>query len=270
MISLTTQDPIRLVQITDTHLYGSATGTLLKMNTGKSFDSVLDLVDKQEEEIDLILATGDIAQDSTVTAYRQFIEGMARLEAPFRWIPGNHDSASVMLEVDGKASGKEVRINNWQILFLDSSVEGQVHGRLTPAELQFLEAALEAVAQDTSVEHSLICLHHNPVKGTAAWMQDIGLHNSDEFFAVIGRFAKCRCVVYGHIHQELDFEYQGVRCLCAPSTCIQFKPDVTNFALDRRNPGYRALKLFGNGDIQTQVSRITGFESTADFRSTGY
>ncbi|MEX2470254.1 MAG: 3',5'-cyclic-AMP phosphodiesterase [Pseudohongiellaceae bacterium] len=270
MISLTTQDPIRLVQITDTHLYGSATGTLLKMNTGETFDSVLDLVDKQEEEIDLILATGDIAQDATVTAYRQFIEGMARFDAPFRWIPGNHDSASLMIEVGGKASGKEVRINNWQILFLDSSVEGQVHGRLTPVELQFLEAGLEAAAQDASVAHCLICLHHNPVKGSAAWMQDIGLQNGDEFFTVVGRFAKCRCVVYGHIHQELDFEHRGVRCLCTPSTCIQFKPDVINFALDRRNPGYRTLELFGNGDIQTQVSRITGFASAADFRSTGY
>jgi len=224
----------------------------------------------REEGIDFILATGDIAQNATVAAYRQFLDGIARLEAPLRWIPGNHDSAAVMLDVDDEASGKEVRINNWQILFLDSSVEGQVHGRLTPEELAFLDAGLAAAQQDDAVDHCLICLHHNPVEGSAVWMHDIGLHNKEEFFAVLARFDKCRCVVYGHIHQELDFEHAGVRCLCAPSTCIQFKPEVTNFTLDRCNPGYRTLKLHGNGDIETEVLRITGYESAADFRSTGY
>lgn len=270
MTVLTTTDPIRLVQITDTHLYGKAGGTLLKMNTQDSFDQVLELVNATEEGIDFVLATGDIAQDSSPDAYHQFLKQIASLKAPFRWIPGNHDSASVMQQVDPEASGKRVQINNWLILFLDSSIEGHVHGELSRAEMAFLETSLEEAEGDAAIDHCLVCLHHNPVKGNAGWMRDIGLHGGEKFFALIRRFEICRCVVYGHVHQDLDYRHYGIRCLCTPSTCIQFKPHVKNFALDPVSPGFRSLQLHSDGKIDTVVHRVEGFDSTADFQSAGY
>jgi len=272
MSSIKTKNPINLVQITDTHLYGKPTGTLLKMNTHGSLDYVVDLVKGNEERIDFILATGDIAQDGSPPAYEHFIKTMAELNAPFSWIPGNHDKPSVMDEVGARRGfcEKRVSLNNWHLLFLDTSVEGQVHGRLSDDELEFLRASLDSAEGDTGIDHVLVCLHHNPTKGNAGWMKDIGLHNGKEFFKVLSRFTKVRCIVYGHIHQELDYDHQGIRCLCTPSTCIQFKPNVNNFALDRSNPGYRTLQLHANGDIDTRVYRVEGFEFEADFNSTGY
>lgn len=272
MSSLTKQDPIHLVQITDTHLYGKPTGTLLKMNTHESLERVLDIVRQNEKRIDFILATGDIAQDASPEAYHYFIDKMNGLKAPFIWIPGNHDRASVMQEVGGKSpiNEKTLTINNWRIVFLDSSVEGQVHGRLTPSEVKFLRDSLEQAESDVDVDHCLVCLHHNPTKGNAGWMKDIGLHNGSEFFKTVKLFTKTRCVVYGHVHQDLDYEHEGIRCLCTPSTCIQFKPNVTNFALDKLNPGYRTLLLHANGEIDTRVYRVEGFTFEADFSSKGY
>jgi len=272
MASLKTNNPIQLVQITDTHLYGDAEGTLLKMNTHDSFAHVLDVVRAHENSIDLILATGDITQDASVTAYEHFQEKIKILDAPFRWIPGNHDSASVMAEVaNGSAAGeKEIQINNWMILMLDTSIEGQVHGRLAPRELEFLEKSLVAAEKNASVDHVLVCLHHNPVKGNAGWMKDIGLHNKDRFWEILKKSLKLKCVVYGHVHQELDFEHNGIRCLCTPSTCIQFKPNVVNFALDQVNPGYRTLQLHQDGSIDTQVYRVEGEVFEVDYSSVGY
>jgi len=77
-------------------------------------------------------------------------------------------------------------------------------------------------------------------------------------------------VLYGHIHQQLDFQHQGIRCLCSPSSCIQFKPNVTNFALDKLNPGYRWLKLYTDGRVETEVVRVSGEIFEADFSSPGY
>lgn len=272
MTSLKTDNPIQLVQITDTHLYGTASGTLLKMNTHNSFEQVLNNIKDREKAIDLVLATGDIAQDSTPAAYKHFTKNIAGLNAPFRWIPGNHDSASVMNEIsDGStASEKTVRVNNWLILMLDTSVEGQVHGNLAPAELEFLQSSLNQAELDNGIEHCLVCLHHNPVQGNAGWMKDIGLHNKDQFWSLLGDSQKMRCVVYGHVHQELDFVHQGIRCLCTPSTCIQFKPDVVNFALDQVNPGYRTLQLHEDGSIDSQVHRVEGEEFEVDYSSEGY
>ena len=69
MTSLTTRHPIRLLQITDTHLYGSSSGKLLEINTQDSMDHVVKSVQKNEEQIDFILATGDIAQDASLEAH---------------------------------------------------------------------------------------------------------------------------------------------------------------------------------------------------------
>ncbi len=272
MTLLKTDNPIQLVQITDTHLYGTASGTLLKMNTHYSFEQVLNSVKENEKSIDLVLATGDIAQDATPAAYKHFAKQIENLNAPYRWIPGNHDSAKVMKDIaDGSdASEKTIRINNWLILMLDTSVEGQVHGKLEPPELEFLRSSLSDAENDDDIHHCLVCLHHNPVRGNAGWMREIGLHNKGTFWQILEKFSKIRCVVYGHVHQELDFVHDGIRCLCTPSTCIQFKPNVVNFALDQVNPGYRTLQLHEDGNIDSQVYRVEGEEFEADFTSEGY
>ncbi len=272
MTTLKTDNPIQLIQITDTHLYGNPSGTLLKMNTHYSFEQVLNVVKQKESGIDLILATGDIAQDATEAAYKHFAENIAELEAPFRWIPGNHDSARVMSEVANgtSASDKTIRVNNWQILMLDTSIEGQVHGMLEQSELDFLADGLTAADKDEAIDHCLVCLHHNPVKGNAGWMKDIGLHNKNKFWEIGKQSAKLKCIVYGHIHQDLDFEHEGIRCMCTPSTCIQFKPNVVNFALDQVNPGYRTLRLHEDGTIDSEVHRVEGKSFEVDFSSGGY
>lgn len=272
MTALITQNPINITQITDTHLYGKPSGTLLKMNTNETLGHVMELVKANEDGIDLVLATGDIAQDASEKSYANFLEIIASLNSPFRWIPGNHDNATVMHRIaEGTdANEKTAQLNNWLIVLLDSSILGQVHGKLAKTELKFLTSVLRAAEKDDSIDHCLITLHHNPVPGNSAWMKDIGLENGEEFFQAIKTSKKVRCVLYGHIHQELDFEHEGVRCLCTPSTCIQFKPNVTSFSLDRVNPGYRSLQLFADGSIESIVRRVSGETFEADYNSPGY
>jgi Icc protein len=264
--------PVRVVQITDTHLFRDPRAALLKLNTQDSFEKVMELVIQNESDIDVVLGTGDIAQDASREAYLRFAQAMQPLNAPFYWIPGNHDHRQVMetLEPFEHAFANLVTLGKWQIVLLDSSVAGEVYGRLHERELQHLERTLQAVARHLEVEHVLVCLHHNPVDGTAGWMSGIGLHNQDEFLAIIERHACVRAVLYGHIHQELDFVRQGVRYLCTPSTCIQFKPQVQDFTLDDVNPAYRTLLLQPDGRIDTHVIRVTGHAFEVDHTSTGY
>jgi len=271
-MTTTSNNPVRIIQITDTHLYEEPEGTLARMNTQDSFRKVLDLVKTNEKEIDLILATGDIAQDASEDAYGYFMTAVGETGVPFRWIPGNHDIASVMEDVaEGtNACDKSTQLGNWLILTLDYSIVGQVHGRLDPEEIEFLKSSLSAATTSSEIENILITLHHNPVPGTAGWMKDIGLENPSELFDALKMTDKVRGVLYAHIHQELDFNLQNIRYMCTPSTCIQFKPQVTNFTLDRLNPGYRSLQLFADGKIETAVFRVTGFDLEADFSSAGY
>lgn len=266
------QDPVRLVQVTDTHLYGVPKGTLLKMNTDESLDYVLKLIQEKEHEMDMVLVTGDITQDGSDQAYEAFQEKIKVLDAPYRWIPGNHDNPKVMERLSqGTEACRRIEVlNNWQITLLDSSVDQQVHGHLAQDQLQLLEASLSTAAADEKIDHCLVTLHHNPIPGEAGWMIDIGLNNAAEFWEIATQFPKVRAVMYGHIHQELDFIHQGIRCFCTPSTCIQFKPVTDDFALDDINPGYRCLQLFADGHIESKVERVTGHKFEVDFNSVGY
>lgn len=272
----TDERSVRVVQITDPHLYGDPGAELLKMNTQESFERVLELIAEYEPDVDLFLATGDIAQDATPAAYERFARCLQPFRVPFYWVPGNHDRRAVMAGMNDsgavyrEASRKQVVIGNWQILMLDSSVPGQVHGRLSPKELDFLDRALATAATDPDIRHTLVCLHHNPHPGTASWMEGIGLHNADELLATLAGRDSVRAVLHGHIHQSLDYEDDGIRFLCTPSTCIQFKPGVTDFTLDDEAPAYRWLELLGDGRIETGVERLPDFEVVVDHESGGY
>jgi len=264
--------PIKLVQITDTHLYGTAGGTLLKMNTADSLNHVVKMVARNEKAIDLILATGDIAQDASIAAYEKFLEAIIPLNTLCRWIPGNHDVATVMQYVakDSDLCNKTIQLQNWYIVMLDTSIVGQVHGRLAESEIEFLQEKLEFVKASEAIDHCMICLHHNPVPSSGQWMKDIGLQNNERFFKIAASCSKVNSVVYGHIHQSLDFEHLGIRCFCTPSTCIQFKPDTMSFALDELNPGYRSFTLYEDGSIESDVKRILDSDLDVDLESTGY
>lgn len=272
MIKTQADTPLRVIQITDSHLFRDPTAALLKLNTQESFERVIELVENNEPRIDVVLATGDIAQDASLEAYVRFSEAMGRLRAPFYWIPGNHDRRAVMEKAPAHraAADKKIRFGNWQIVMLDSSLDGEVHGMLTASELAFLEACLQSAEDDPQIEHTLVCLHHNPVPGSAHWMSDIGLHNQVDFNAMVDRFTSVRAVVYGHIHQELDILRAGVRYFCTPSTCIQFKPEVVDFALDDLSPAYRWFNLHSDGSIESAVERVTGYVFDVDHESTGY
>ncbi|MES3008796.1 MAG: 3',5'-cyclic-AMP phosphodiesterase [Pseudomonadota bacterium] len=272
MIKTQADTPLRVIQITDSHLFRDPTAALLKLNTQESFERVIELVESRESEVGVILATGDIAQDASPEAYVRFSDAMHRLGAPFYWIPGNHDRRAVMEKAPAhqQASQKRIKLSNWQIIMLDSSVIGEVHGFLAAAEIAFLQSCLQSVPNDPHIEHTLVCLHHNPIPGTAHWMNGIGLHNQDEFNALVDRFDSVRAVVYGHIHQELDILREGVRYFCTPSTCIQFKPEVVDFALDDLSPAYRWFNLHSDGSIESAVERVTGYVFDVDHESTGY
>ncbi|WP_223506430.1 3',5'-cyclic-AMP phosphodiesterase [Pseudomonas sp. GL-RE-29] len=266
--TLTTADPALLVQISDSHLFAEADGTLLGMNTRDSLQKVIELVRAQQPQIDLILATGDISQDGTLESYQQFREQTGQLDAPARWIPGNHDEPRIMAEAAVQSALLEpvVDIGNWRVTLLDSAVPGSVPGFLQDEQLQLLAQALSEAPE----RHHLVCFHHHPVSIGCEWMEPIGLRNPEAFFEVLDRFPQARALLWGHVHQEIDQMRNGVRLIASPSTCIQFEPGSEDFKVGEQAPGYRWLRLLPDGRLETGVERVIGFEFQVDYGSNGY
>jgi Icc protein len=266
--TLTANDPVLLVQLTDSHLFAEADGTLLGMKTRDSLQKVIELVLAQQPHIDLVIASGDLSQDGTLESYQQFREMTRQIDAPARWIPGNHDEPQIMAQaaVQSQLFTPVVDIGNWRVTLLDSAVPGSVPGYLQDDQLQLLARALSEAPE----RHHLVCFHHHPVSIGCAWMEPIGLRNPEALFAVLDRFPQVRAVLWGHVHQEIDQLRNGVRLLASPSTCIQFEPGSVDFKVDTLAPGYRWLRLLPDGQLETGVERVTGFEFQVDYGSTGY
>ncbi|MBK0032476.1 3',5'-cyclic-AMP phosphodiesterase [Erwinia sp. S43] len=261
---------IRILQITDTHLFAGKHETLLGVNTWASYEAVLEAIAAQRRHYDLIVATGDLAQDHTTEAYQHFAEGIARLPAPCVWLPGNHDFQPTMFSTLASASiadEKHVLIGDcWQVVLLDSQVFGVPHGELSEYQLEWLDKTLAREPH----RHTLVLLHHHPLPSGCTWLDQHGLRNPHMLDAVLQRYPLAKTLLCGHIHQELDLEWQGRRVLASPSTCVQFKPHCTNFTIDAESPGWRWLNLFDDGRVETEVCRLTTRIFSPDLDSEGY
>ncbi|MEH6557771.1 MAG: 3',5'-cyclic-AMP phosphodiesterase [Oceanicoccus sp.] len=268
-VPIDSHQPIKLLQITDTHL-GAQTGeTLLGLNTDYSLEQVVDLVRQEQPPVDLLLGTGDISScgaNSSYHRYRQLTKGLADQTL---WLPGNHDSVATMKDAasDGNEMAGFATIGNWSIIMLNSKTPGEVGGSLTDEELDLLNGGL----QQSRNGHALVCLHHHPISIGCDWLDEQRVSNADRLFSVLDEFAHVRGLLWGHVHQQIDRQRNGVKLMATPSTCIQFAADSADFKLDRLNPGYRWLNLQENGDIETGVSRVSGVEFDIDYNdSSGY
>ncbi|MEE4661292.1 MAG: 3',5'-cyclic-AMP phosphodiesterase [Halieaceae bacterium] len=263
-------NPLRLVQITDTHLKQEAGGSLVGMNTDNSLAHVIDLVKREQPAIDLVLGTGDISDHGSEEAYQRAAVFFSRLEAPVLWLPGNHDDASAMNRVLGQ-QGKLLRAavgGNWIVVLLNSQIPGEVGGELGATELAWLEECLQYAERNQL--HCLVCLHHQPVPMGSAWIDTQMVADRESFFATLARYSCVRGVLWGHVHQQLDAERDGVRLMSTPSSCIQFAPNNDDFKIDDIAPGYRWLELYADGRIITGVSRVEGVRFEVDLQSSGY
>jgi Icc protein len=203
---------------------------------------------------DAILLTGDLAHDDPA-GYAQLKRQFVDSGAPVHCLPGNHDDpAAARAGLDGAPFVHDLarRYADWMIVMLDSTVPGEHGGRLDAAELARLDAALTA----QPAVHALICLHHHPVPHGSAWLDELMLGNSDEFFGVLARHSGVRGIAWGHTHQPFEGMHGRIRLMGTPSTCMQFAQNADEFAIDARPPAYRWIELAPGGSIETGIEWV--------------
>lgn len=257
---------LRLVQVTDTHLTGSADGALLGMNTEQSARSVIDAA-KRSGVIDCFLITGDIAADEQPAAYSQ-LESLLGTDTPSLWLPGNHDDIRASCESYETHLRRRLRTPSWDVLMLETQVQGEVGGFLSASEMDALASAVETAAKDN--KYLLIATHHPLRSMSSAWLDEQSVRNATEALAMLTPYGERSLIISGHVHQESDSVVSGVRMLTTPSTCVQFAPKSADFALDDLPPGYRSLRLNADGSVQTEVVRVSDENNRPLLGSSGY
>ena len=261
------RDCLRLLQITDSHLGAEPGEQLLGMDTDVSLLDVLQLLKATEGDADMVVASGDIASAGAAPAYTRFLDYLdAYLDLPSAWLAGNHDLPQTMKRIEpGRIQSEHVLLGDWQLILLDSSILGSEGGSLSDSELQRLTRLLQSSKRPT-----LVFVHHQPVPMHCEWLDKYVIDNAAQFFAALQGHDQVKAVIFGHVHQELDEMHQGIRLLATPSTCIQFKPRLADFAVDRKMPGYRWFDLHKDGSFDTGVVRIPEKDYGVDYDSPGY
>lgn len=268
-LPISDDQPIHVVQLSDPHLFADVSGCLLGMNTERSFRDVMSLVSRDQPRIDLVLATGDLAQSPAPSTYTRFFDAVSAFQAPQFWLQGNHDLDEMFSHGHpSKDCTGPVMIaaGHWRIIMLNSSVDHEIAGSFTASELAWLNDAL-VQCRDQPV---MVCMHHHPLPIGSYWLDQHMLDNALAFWTIIEQYDNVVAVVHGHVHQAFDHQYGSTRVLACPSTCIQFKPNSDIFALDPIAPGYRWFRLNPDGTLQTGVSRIDHIPAGVDFESLGY
>lgn len=162
---------LRVLQISDFHLFSQVDEELLGVKTFFALQGVVEYLLDKEEPFDLIVASGDISQDGSAESYKYAKSLIEQLGAPTIYLPGNHDNWANMCEVLSAQMQSVVNLGNWQIVALDSHLPGKNEGYLQEKQLQLVA---QTAAQSENV---LLMLHHNPVPMGSAWLDPMMIAN---------------------------------------------------------------------------------------------
>ena len=248
---MTASAMLSVLQISDPHVKPNIGDTMLGIDTEHFFQQTLQYAHNAHGPFDLILLTGDLAQDPCADSYRRICRHLLGYETRCLCLPGNHDDFGLMkihLNEGMVGCDKLLPLGNWQIIALNSQIPGSPVGNLAEGELDFLRKTLSAHPE----RPTLIAVHHHCVASGSPWLDTMQIQNSSEFLSLLKAFGQVKAVTFGHIHQEFSATVNHTAIFAAPACCFQFTPKSTEFSIADTPPGYRIFKLFADGSLQSE------------------
>ncbi|MFO1019105.1 MAG: phosphodiesterase [Planctomycetales bacterium] len=250
---------LRVVQISDLHLFADPDGELKGLKPQAGVTAVLGTIQQRLPVIDQLISTGDHTHDELPATYQRLRGMLQPWLKTFHLLPGNHDERPVIREVFGEfcpAGTERIRFSfeagGWLFLGLDSHVPGELYGEVGEEQWKWLEAELSRDA----TKPTAIFLHHPPLPIGSPWMDKIGLRDAEELTEILLRYRQVKFVSHGHIHQEFNGTCEGVPVMSCPSSAIQFRPRTEELEVDTLGPGFRVFELETDGAWRTEVIRV--------------
>lgn len=269
--------PINVLQLSDTHFgasgYAAETDAEAGGKAGKGGEGgedregaedrerdaesrlrkVLEAYDAAETPADLVLLTGDLADDGSTAAYRRLAEVIAELALPVLAVPGNHDSPERLREF---FDTEEIEFGQWRVLGIDTSRPGQIHGEVDVADVtRRLDTPVPEGNANTAQRFTLVALHHPPLSCTNhKWFQ---LTGADALLEALEQRPYVKAVASGHLHWPFELRsHEGLPVLGCPSTFVTIHHDDDQVSIGGSEAtGARLIELLDDGSIASQVLR---------------
>lgn len=240
------ESEIRIVQVTDLHLAKDAEFEIYGVRTAEKAERVFEAIRGMVPGPDLIVATGDLTHDGEIETYRRLRALADTFPCPVKCTPGNHDVRRSFRTgweghslPDGSPLDHAFDHQGLQVILLDSTVPGEEGGHFQPEQIRWLQ---EEVAGDPRPK--LVFLHHQPMEVGSAWLDRMMVSNPEELFAALGPVReRLLGIIFGHIHQDFQGEWQGIPVIGTRATSVQFTPRTEEFQTSDEPPGYRVIEI---------------------------
>ena len=248
----------QIVQITDLHLVAGGGPLLLEHDTRAAFLKMRKYLLEHHNDCERLIVTGDLVHDEGEEVYQELFDALAPWHDRLRVVPGNHDTRAPMQNVfssiireDPESVSFLDELNGWTLIGLDTLIEGAVEGDLAGEQWGWLRETVS-----TRTGPVAIFMHHPPVFVGSQWIDQLSLASLGIFANLVEEFEQIKLVICGHVHQEFYTQLFHADVFTTPSTCVQFKPNSHDFAVDASSPGLRTFNLKPDGSYQTKVIRL--------------
>ena len=165
--------------------------------------------------IDFILHTGDVCADPQTDDYRLARDLLCQFSQPVYFLPGNHDSADLMMDFlhDGQdfhvLRDDCTAVKGYCLLTLDSNQSDEPHApSLQERQIEWFGDALNQCR-----DQPVIAAVHHPLSPTGIpWIDHkMRVQNGGRIQAILTEHADSLCgVFHGHLHQPVDSYCGGV------------------------------------------------------------
>ena len=242
---------LRVIQITDCHVSATADALYRDCDPRASLREVVQTAIQWSP--DLVLLTGDLAEDGSEAAYAWLADAFAGFEVPILATPGNHDDAELMQRYFPRTSIEEPEVfsDTWRVVVLNSAKPNEISGSFTAQQMASFKRVLEA--DSTPV---MVALHHQPVPVGSPWIDRYPLLDPQRFWAALSDNVELVC--WGHVHQALTVKPPGDHAILGvsgPSSVSNSVPERERFTLDKTGPACRWFLLQDEGGFRTGLLR---------------
>jgi len=225
-----------IAQISDMHLKPEGVLAYDVADTATSLKRAVAHINALCPQPDVILATGDFADEGASQSYELLRKVLSPLTPPIFFVPGNHDLKAELretfpehgylnetVEEDGKFYiCYAVEDYSVRLIGLDTVSPGQHGGGLGAERLGWLENTL-AKRPDAP---TLIFMHHPPFASGISHMDNEGFRGHAELQSVIKKHPQVERILCGHVHRPIYRRFAGTIATICPAIGMQIVLDL--------------------------------------------
>lgn len=209
-----------LAQISDLHVTNGPNGEGAAANLTRALRMIAPY------RPDMIIATGDLVNDSKRDEYSALASLLIDPPAPLYLLPGNHDDRDGLRAAFPdhtylpKSGLLSYVIDDFpiRVVAVDQIVPGETGGAFGEEHAAWLEGTLSTQPDKPTV----VALHHHPFQSQDLLFDTIGLEGRELLAEVVGRHRQVELVIAGHHHRVLEGRVAHAPALVAPSTAYTY------------------------------------------------